>query len=550
MADIPTNNLDSGADSPRLARTDLLAAVQRVNGLAASSGAGLLGFAPDVGYATGTAGARLLGVVATAAHATLSAAITAAAGRTLRINSAIVVAANTTIPDTVDVEVVRPGAISVSSGYTLTINGPFRADNRQIFSGAGSVVFGNASRATSPRVWFGTKGALFDTARTVLQTDGDTTGPVHAYEDNNTLAMTHTLAANFNAYASFDAAPTITGAGAYDHHVSFQARPTYTGSTSIWSRWDGLNVLATHSGAGTVAALRGVHIENPLGSGTIDALYGVFVQKLDRGAQSWGFYSATPANAVSVGAGEAASWLLRGNGQTGGFGLSLQSRTDSSAHVLQTANSWLGIGTNNAYRGYITAGGLWKISPSIADVLSSNQKLEVEGAGAATFKATGGATVGSVLNWHAATSGDNIFEAFYTEASATQRGSIDYNRGGGVTRYNTTSDANLKTVLGDAPHHKSLEILNSTRLRTFLWRHDDAKKPQIGVIAQELHQTFPGAVSVGDDDSMVGTENYRPWGVDKTAFTFHLIAGYQQQQRQIDELRKELDQLAAMVHAK
>jgi hypothetical protein len=499
------------------------------------TGAGLVGFDAGAGYSNGTVGSRLAGVFATDSYATFADAITAADNATLRINSAIVVAANTSIPATVDVEVVRPGAISVNSGVTLTINGAFKAGQRQIFSGSGSVVFGNGSRAISPRIWFGTSGAVYDTRRTVLQTDGDTTGPVHAYEDNNTLAMTHTSAANYNAYASFDANPAITGAGAYDHHVSFQARPTYSGSNSIWSRWDGFNFLGTHSGSGTVAAMRGVHIQDPLGSGVITALYGIFVQKLTRGAESWGIYCATPANTISVGGGEAASWLLRGNGQTGGYGLSLQSRTDSSAHVLQVANSWLGFGTNNAYQGYITAAGLWKISTSIADVLSSNQKLEVEGTGAATFKATGGATVGAVLNWHAATTGNNLFEAFYTEGTATLRGSIDFNRGSLVTRYNTTSDAALKTVLGDAPPEASTAILASTRMREYTWKADPTQKPQIGVIAQELHQTFPGAVSVGDKK--------RPWAVDKTAFTFHLIAGWQQHQREIAELRAEIDAL-------
>jgi hypothetical protein len=45
----------------------------------------------------------------------------------------------------------------------------------------------------------------------------------------------------------------------------------------------------------------------------------------------------------------------------------------------------------------------------------------------------------------------------------------------------------------------------------------------------------------------VGGENdkgeYRPWGVDKTAFTFHLIAGWQEHQRII---QSQADTITAM----
>jgi hypothetical protein len=43
--------------------------------------------------------------------------------------------------------------------------------------------------------------------------------------------------------------------------------------------------------------------------------------------------------------------------------------------------------------------------------------------------------------------GDNVFMNFSDSAAA--RGSITYNRGGGVVAYNTTSDYRAKTLLGD-----------------------------------------------------------------------------------------------------
>jgi hypothetical protein len=129
---------------------------------------------------------------------------------------------------------------------------------------------------------------------------------------------------------------------------------------------------------------------------------------------------------------------------------------------------------------------------------------------------------------------------FGTEASYTSRGNIDYNRAGGLVRYNTSSDATLKNIIGDSDGIKSIEILNSTRIRDYSWKDDATNKTQIGVIAQELYETYKGAVSVGgeiektDEEGNVTTE-YRPWAVDKTAFTFHLVKGWQEHHRIIQE---------------
>ena len=147
-----------------------------------------------------------------------------------------------------------------------------------------------------------------------------------------------------------------------------------------------------------------------------------------------------------------------------------------------------------------------------------------------------------------ATSGNNVFSNFFTEArgAPTTRGSIDFNRAAGLTRYNTTSDATLKNLIGDADGVKSVELLSTTRIREYAWKSDLDQKPQIGVIAQELYETFKGAVSVGGEKED-GT--YRPWGVDKTAFTFHLIAGWQAHQKIIEEQQAIITALTARVEA-
>jgi hypothetical protein len=64
----------------------------------------------------------------------------------------------------------------------------------------------------------------------------------------------------------------------------------------------------------------------------------------------------------------------------------------------------------------------------------------------------GDASDGSALArfWQAADSGDNGFMGFLTQSAGTgtTRGSITYNRAGGLTTYNTTSDYRAKDISG------------------------------------------------------------------------------------------------------
>lgn len=506
--------------------------------------------------------------VATSEYPVFADALAAAANKTLIVNTTVTIAASVAIPSTVAVVVRKDGFFAVNAAQTLTINGSFTAGQYTVFGGAGSIVFGNLSRSPSPRIWFGTSGAPYDVQRTLLQTDGDTTGPVHAYEDNNILNMTHTIGASFNAYAGFDCQTQVTGAGAYDHHVSFQARPTYSGSGSIWVRWDGFNWLITHSGAGTVALARGVHLENPLGAGPITALYGVHVENLTRGGTNYGLFSQTPLNVLGVGAGVAATWLLRGNNQAGGFGLGIVSDTNSDGRVRNAANRPLYFGTNNVDTAVITADGRFKIN-TLTDLVGSGNIVDIVGTNGVVSKISSGLNP-CHLNWSAAAAGDNVFHAFYTEASITQRGSIDYNRAGGLVRYNTTSDKTLKTRIGPAPMAKSLEILDGIVLEEYFWNDDPTEKPQIGPFAQDLQTVFRGAVTEGgwyDEEIGARTEQrlvseatddrpaeyetveveparterrYRPWAVDRTAPVWHLVAGYKALRAENAELKAQL----------
>jgi hypothetical protein len=193
--------------------------------------------------------------------------------------------------------------------------------------------------------------------------------------------------------------------------------------------------------------------------------------------------------------------------------------------------------------------------------LATNQtaRLKIDGStGAATFSGIAVAQLFSGENstsssaviqaWNKATSGDNKFIEFYVDGGGgTLRGSIDFNRASTLTRYNTTSDANLKNLIGDSNKQKSIDILNSTKIREFSWKEDETNRPQIGVIAQELYETYKGAVSVGSDSELFGTEEYKNWQVDKTAFTFHLIAGWQKHEEIINDLKAQIEELKLLI---
>lgn len=96
------------------------------------------------------------------AYSSLSAALDAANSATSRkyvvVNSSKSITADYTIPATVGLVVETGGTISVSSGVTLTIRGPFTAPpNQQVFSGSGTVIFDLGATPVYFSEWFGAK---------------------------------------------------------------------------------------------------------------------------------------------------------------------------------------------------------------------------------------------------------------------------------------------------------------------------------------------------------------------------------------------------------
>jgi hypothetical protein len=139
--------------------------------------------------------------------------------------------------------------------------------------------------------------------------------------------------------------------------------------------------------------------------------------------------------------------------------------------------------------------------------------------------------------------------------------------------YGAISDLKLKENITDVS--PKLAKLLQVRVVNYTLKADPDKTKLIGVIAQELEQISPGLIEETPDykevkktrevevpavDAVLDDEGnevtpettvtkYRPWGVDKTAFTFHLIAGHKYLKAENESLKVQLSVLEARLAA-
>jgi hypothetical protein len=128
------------------------------------------------------------------------------------------------------------------------------------------------------------------------------------------------------------------------------------------------------------------------------------------------------------------------------------------------------------------------------DILANNRKLQVQGASAATLVATGTGGEPCAELWQKATSGDNKFLDFFTETSVTARGSVTYNRAGGLVAYNTTSDYRAKDIIG--PVVDSGALIDSTPV--YMGKMKGATQERPMFIAHEV----PAYAHTGEKDAV------------------------------------------------
>jgi hypothetical protein len=203
----------------------------------------------------------------------------------------------------------------------------------------------------------------------------------------------------------------------------------------------------------------------------------------------------------------------------------------SGEHIWYTAPSGTAAsGITFTERMRITSGGTLAVG-STSYGGYTNAKLSVNGgtSQAAIISHAIGSGNDVISCWNAATTGDNNFISFYTEASPTARGSIFYNRAAGLTVYSTTSDQRLKENIVDAS--SAMSLINSVKIRSFNWI-ETGNKVNFGVIAQELITVAPEAVIEGHNNAEFGKNPY--WQVDTSTLVPAMI-------KAIQELKAEFD---------
>jgi hypothetical protein len=219
----------------------------------------------------------------------------------------------------------------------------------------------------------------------------------------------------------------------------------------------------------------------------------------------------------------AAIWSYRESGITDDYKGSL---------ILGTADNTTGYPNERAR---ITSGGDLYVGTQ-TDLAGNTAKLQSDqqtaSRGAIVAKNIT-STSDNIVSWNAATSGDNIFVGFYTETAITARGSITYNRAGGLTVYNTTSDYRAKDILG--PVANSGATIDA--LKVYEGKMKGATQSRPMLVAHEAQEVAPYAVT-GEKDAVNedGTPKYQQ--MDVSSLVPLLLA-------EIQSLRARVAQLEA-----
>ena len=153
----------------------------------------------------------------------------------------------------------------------------------------------------------------------------------------------------------------------------------------------------------------------------------------------------------------------------------------SDAYVFNRENAPLLFGTNDTERARIDSSGNLLVGATAG--VFGGERVSVDAGSQRVFvgKTT---SVGNEIYsaWSSATSGDNRFAGFWTETSATERGSITYNRAGGLVAYNVTSDYRAKDIIG--PVTNSGALIDSVPV--YIGKMKDATQERPMFIAHEV----------------------------------------------------------------
>jgi hypothetical protein len=412
---------------------------------------------------------------------------------------------------------------NVSITSALNVGGVATFTANPVLSGgtANGVLYLNGSKVATS----GT-GLVFDGARLLLGTTTTTTSSTQSGEVYSTGAVGFLLTAN--TAGNYALSVKNEGTSGTRRLINFY-EGTGGGTSRANISFDGSNGIALTVGSGTTT----FDSSGNLGIGTTSP--GCRLNATQAASAALGAQIALHNNAATA-VGNAVEIALLTDGGASPSGIrngrirAVNENVGSGAANMQF---WTWSGSTDAERARITSGGALLVGAT-SNFGAADDRLQVD---TATASARSGifrnntSTTDTVGVWNSATTGDNLFIQFYTEAGASVRGSINYNRAGGLVAYNTTSDYRAKDILG--PVQNSGATIDALKVYEGQMKGATQSRPML--VAHEAQEHAPYAVT-GEKDAVNedGTPKYQQ--MDVSALVPLLLAEIQSLRARVAQL--------------
>lgn len=235
------------------------------------------------------------------------------------------------------------------------------------------------------------------------------------------------------------------------NNASGSASSAIFGYNTDQSTHEGFITFGTRNSAGTFGERARIDSSGNVGIGTTSP-----AQKLDVGATS--DVGISMNNSTSVTSGNRGTiYMLNSANSTVGF-IRFGAVTDNSGTDIQFAVRPAGGSLNSTAMKLDSSGNLLVGTTTAGAGAGFPSRIAVDaGAGdVCIFKTSDSTNAFPIRAWNSGTTGDNVWVNFATETSYTSRGSITYNRTGGLIVYGTTSDYRAKDINGPVTNSGAL----------------------------------------------------------------------------------------------
>jgi hypothetical protein len=245
-----------------------------------------------------------------------------------------------------------------------------------------------------------------------------------------------------------------------------------------------------------------------------------------------GIGTSSPGSKLTVGGNPPTSGAIAGVGASGGISLALSDNVNNSLYVKHVSGGAT-IGTDPGGQLAFATNGFTE-----AMRIDGSGNVLIGGSTTAAgpvILAKGGAAGGSIIQFFKPNSGaTNVILNYYV---ATYVGGM--NMDNTSTSFITSSDIRLKKDIVDAP--SATQKIDDIKIVSHGWKHDKAVV-DFGIIAQDLYEIMPRAVTKGDDNEEVETV----WSVDYSKLVPMLIKAHQEQQAIINQLQADVATLKGL----